>query len=115
MKLKYVVVYQELPDNYCAYLPELPGCISAADTWEEIQEMVREAVTLHLESMLEDGDPLPEGGMSLEDAMTYHCQPLSREEGESLAELGDDWPALRSTTFAPVEVEVPTPQAVVGD
>ena len=115
MKLKYVVVYQELPDNYCAYLPELPGCISAADTWEEIQEMVREAVTLHLESMLEDGDPLPEGGMSLEDAMAYHCQPLSREEEESLAELGDDWSALLSTTFAPVEVEVPAPQAVAGN
>ena len=115
MKLTYVVVYQELPNNYCAYLPELPGCISTGKTWDEIQDMVREAVTLYLESTLEDGDPLPEGGMTLEDAMAYHCQPLSREEEESLAELGDDWPAVLSTTFAPVEVDVPAPQAVAGN
>lgn len=45
MKLKYVVVYEQTPNNYCAYLPDLPGCISTGKTWKDIQEMIREAVT----------------------------------------------------------------------
>ena len=28
MKLKYVVVYEQTPNNFCAYAPDLPGCIS---------------------------------------------------------------------------------------
>ena len=38
MKLKYVVIYERTPNNYSAYSPDLPGCISTGKTWEEIQE-----------------------------------------------------------------------------
>ena len=79
MKLKFVVVYEQTPNNYAAYLPELPGCVSTGKNWDHIQEMIQEAVTFHLESMLEDGDPIPQGTMSLEDAMgsnTAHPRSL---------------------------------------
>ena len=115
MKLKYVVIYIELPDNYCAYLPELPGCISAADTWEEIQEMVQEAVTLYLESTLETGNPIPGPRMSLEDAMAHHCKPFTAEEQEALNQISNDWTPTLSITIAPIEVEVPAPQPVAGN
>lgn len=105
MKLKYVVVYEETPNNYCAYLPDLPGCISTGKTWEDIQQMTREAVTLHIEGMLEQGEMLPEKPMSMEEAMVYHCQPLTEREKETLAQYGDAPPAL-STTFGMMEVEV---------
>ena len=36
----YMVVIEQTPNNYCAYLPDFPGCVSAAQTWREIQEMV---------------------------------------------------------------------------
>ena len=38
MKLKYAVVYERTPNNYSAYSPDLPGCISTGETWEDIQE-----------------------------------------------------------------------------
>ena len=104
MKLKYAVVFEQTPNNYSAYPPDLPGCISTGKTWNDIHEMIRESIRLHLESMLEDGEPLLKPQMSVEDAMAHHCQNLS-EFKESLADFGDDESAL-STTFEMVEVEV---------
>ena len=40
--------------------PDLPGCISAGDTLEEAMSMAREALSLHLFGLLEDGDPVPD-------------------------------------------------------
>ena len=97
MKLQYAVVYEQTPNNYCAYPPDLPGCTSTGRTWEDIQEMIREAIALHIEAMMENGQPLPEPQMSVEEAMVFHNQ--------ALAEFGDDVPTL-STTFGMLEVEV---------
>ncbi len=36
MRLKYAVVYERTPNNFSAYVPELPGCISTGKTWDEI-------------------------------------------------------------------------------
>ena len=110
MKQKYVVVYEETPNNYCAYLPDLPGCVSTGKTREEIRESVREAVVFHIEGMLKHGDPLPESPMSLNQAVAYHNEPLTEAEQETLAGYGPDSPLL-STTFGMVEVEV---QAYAG-
>ncbi len=105
MKLKYVAVYEQTPNNYCAYLPDLPGCISTGGTWEEVTTMVREAVVFHIEGMLAHGNPLPERPMSLEEAETYHQQTLPQPIMENFSEYGQDLPSL-STTFEFVEVEV---------
>ena len=78
MKLKVVAVLTEMPNNYAAYVPDLPGCISTEKTWEKMLEMIEEAITGHVEVMLEYGDPLPERNMSMEEAMAYHCEPSHR-------------------------------------
>lgn len=109
MKLSYVVVFERSPNNYSAYAPDVPGCVSVGDTWEEMQAMIKEALEFHIESMVEDGEAIPEPRMSLEEAMAYHSQPLTDEEKASLAEFGDETPTL-STTFEPVEIEVRLPQ-----
>ena len=57
MKLQYAVVFERTPNNYCAYVPDLPGCISTGKTWTEMKEMIQEAITGHIEVMLEYGDP----------------------------------------------------------
>ena len=105
MKLKYVVVYEQTPNNFCAYAPDLPGCISTGKTWDEVREMMREAIGFHLERMLESGESVPEPRMSIEEAKAYHNEPLSKQEQDAFSEFGDDAPGL-STTFGMVEVEV---------
>ena len=63
MKLKYAVVFEQTPNNYAAYAPDVPGCISTGKTWDEMQEMIREALTFHIEFLIEEGDPVPEPKM----------------------------------------------------
>ncbi len=57
---KYAVVIEKGPNNYSAFVPDLPGCITTGCTVEEIEENIREAIELHLEGMREDGEPIPE-------------------------------------------------------
>jgi predicted RNase H-like HicB family nuclease len=44
---------------YGVVVPDLPGCYSAGDTLEEAIANAREAILLHLESLLDDKQPLP--------------------------------------------------------
>ena len=99
MIVKYAVVYERTPNNYCAYAPELPGCISTGKTWDDIREMIREAITFHLEDMVENGESVPLPQMSVGEAMAYHI--------ESLSQAGEDIPDSE-TTFGIVEVDMPT-------
>jgi predicted RNase H-like HicB family nuclease len=57
---KYAVVIEAGPNNYSAYVPDLPGCVSTGQTLDEIQKNIREAIEYHIEGMIEDGDPIPE-------------------------------------------------------
>jgi Uncharacterized conserved protein len=59
--MKKVIVEVEFSgNNYSCYLPDLPGCISAGITLKEVKANILEAMDFHLESMREDGDPIPE-------------------------------------------------------
>ena len=58
--LSYTVILERTRTGYSAYAPDLPGCVSVGGTREEIVEMMREAMEFHLESMIEDGDEIPE-------------------------------------------------------
>lgn len=107
MKLKVVAVLTEMPNNYAAYVPDLPGCISTGKTWEKMLEMIQECLEFHIEGMMLNGDPLPERYMSLEEAMAYHCEPISEEELEELSKY--DFPPTLSVTFKEIEVEVDIP------
>ena len=57
---EYVVVYEWAGENYSAYVPDLPGCIAAGDTLEETEDLMRGAIELYIESLLEAGKPVPE-------------------------------------------------------
>jgi predicted RNase H-like HicB family nuclease len=58
--MKYAVIYEKTPSGYSAYVPDLPGCVAAAGTFAETAGLIRGAIELHLETMREDGDPIPE-------------------------------------------------------
>ena len=109
MNLKYAVIYERSPNNYSAYAPDVPGCIGAAKTWDEIQQMMREAIEFHIEALIEDGDPVPEPTMSIRDAMEYHLSLDDDYELDPEWGITVDEPFVETeTTFGFVDVEVPT-------
>jgi predicted RNase H-like HicB family nuclease len=57
---KYAIVIEQGENNFSAYVPDLPGCITTGRTIEEIERNIREAVELHLKVLREDGEPIPE-------------------------------------------------------
>lgn len=57
--MKYAVIFEKSSNGYGAYVPDLPGCVAVGDTLEETQQLIREAIELHLHGMREDGDPIP--------------------------------------------------------
>ena len=62
---KYAVVIEHGPNNLSAYVPDFPGCVTTGRTVEEIEHNIREAMELHLEGMVEDGEPIPEPSTSV--------------------------------------------------
>ena len=46
-------------EGYGLYFPDLPGCVTAADTLAELPGNAREALELHLSGMIEDGEAIP--------------------------------------------------------
>lgn len=58
--MKYVAIIGKTGNGYAAHLPDLPGCIAAADTFEETRNLIEEAANFHVEGMIEDGETIPE-------------------------------------------------------
>ncbi len=58
--MEYTVVIEEGPTSYGAHVPELPGCVAAATTREEVSRLIREAIQLYTEELERDGLPVPE-------------------------------------------------------
>ncbi|CAN5827800.1 type II toxin-antitoxin system HicB family antitoxin [soil metagenome] len=57
---RYAIVIESAGDNFSGYVPDLPVCIATGDTPDEVADLLREAIDLYLESLVEDGEPLPE-------------------------------------------------------
>ncbi|NWF91267.1 MAG: type II toxin-antitoxin system HicB family antitoxin [Ignavibacteriaceae bacterium] len=56
----YSVVIEPDEKGYHAYVPALVGCHSFGQTIDEARVNISEAIQLHIESMLEDGEVVPE-------------------------------------------------------
>ncbi|HEW92772.1 MAG TPA: type II toxin-antitoxin system HicB family antitoxin [Thermotogaceae bacterium] len=46
-------------NGYYAYCPELRGCYSQGDTYEEALENIKDAIKLHIEDILENAEEIP--------------------------------------------------------
>ena len=57
--MRYMVVIERGEKSWGAHVPDLPGCVAAAKTREEVLELVREAIDFHIESLRQDGRPVP--------------------------------------------------------
>jgi predicted RNase H-like HicB family nuclease len=56
----YVALLSKDPDSdYGVDFPDFPGCVTAGETPEEARELALEALRLHIEGMIEDGEKIP--------------------------------------------------------
>jgi predicted RNase H-like HicB family nuclease len=57
--MRYMVVIEQGESSYGAYVPDLPGCVAAAETEEEVKRLIQEAIEFHLEDLSESGSKIP--------------------------------------------------------
>ena len=56
----YLVIYEQGKDGgWGAYAPDLPGLGVAAETREEVANLIREGIHIYLDELRQDGLPLP--------------------------------------------------------
>jgi predicted RNase H-like HicB family nuclease len=56
---EYLVIFERDGDNWGAYAPDLPGVGVVGDTRQEADQLIREAIALHLDGLREAGEPIP--------------------------------------------------------
>jgi antitoxin HicB len=58
--MRNIVLYQDEDGMWCVRVPSLPGCFTQGQTMEEAIENAKDAITVYIESLIEDGLPVPE-------------------------------------------------------
>ncbi len=64
--MRYAVIVEKGPDSYGAYVPDLPGCVAAGDTREEVVSLIREAMEFHIEGLKQQGLLVPAPSSAVE-------------------------------------------------
>jgi predicted RNase H-like HicB family nuclease len=57
--VEYLVVVEKGKKSFGAYVPDLPGCVAVGETRREVLKLIREGIELHLEALMEAGEPIP--------------------------------------------------------
>jgi predicted RNase H-like HicB family nuclease len=57
--MRYATIIEQMPTNYSAYVPDLPGCIATGATVEEVLAQIQAAISFHLEGLQLEGLPIP--------------------------------------------------------
>ena len=57
--MRYLVVVEKGLTSYGAHVPDLPGCIAAGESKEDVIALIRDAIEFHLEGLRQEGQPIP--------------------------------------------------------
>ncbi len=60
MKNFVAVIHKEDDSDYGVSFPDFPGCVTAGSTLEEVKNMAFEALSFHIQGMIEDGANIPD-------------------------------------------------------
>lgn len=58
--MQYLVVIERSETGFGAYVPDLPGCIAAGESREEVVALIQEAIEFHIDGLKRSGDLIPE-------------------------------------------------------
>ncbi|EFK11786.1 toxin-antitoxin system, antitoxin component, HicB family [delta proteobacterium NaphS2] len=54
------IVHKDAKSDFSVSFPDFPGCITAGKDIDEAKDMAQEALTFHVQGMIEDGETLPD-------------------------------------------------------
>ena len=57
---RYLILIETSTAGYSAYAPDLPGCVAAGATREDVEREMRDAIAFHLAGLQQAGEPIPE-------------------------------------------------------
>ena len=57
---EYLVIYEQGDTSWGAYSPDLPGVAVVGETRAEVEQLIRDAISLHLDGLREAGLAVPE-------------------------------------------------------
>ncbi len=60
MSIRYTVIFEHAENNWAAYVPDLPGCITTGESLEETERNIGEAIRGHVRTLREFGERVPE-------------------------------------------------------
>jgi predicted RNase H-like HicB family nuclease len=78
--MKYAVVIERAGENLSAYVPDLPGCIVTGNSVYEVEQLVREAISFHLDGLREENSDTEDGSIDFF-LCSNLCPLLSRRVG----------------------------------
>ena len=64
--MRYLVVVEKGPASWGAHVPDVPGCVAAAESREEVLELIRDATAFHIEGLRAEGEDVPVPASSAE-------------------------------------------------
>ena len=84
---EYAVVFEKAPNNWAAYVPDLPGCVTTVKTLEETRKLIAEAIEFHIEGM--QHQVFIEGFSQIQQQTIgeFHLMGLFRQQGIAMHPL----------------------------
>ena len=58
--MRYMVVVEQGPSSFGAYVPDLPGCIAVGESRQDVLQRIQEAIEFHLEGIKDEGASVPQ-------------------------------------------------------
>ena len=64
--MRYGYLIEKTKTGFSAFVPDLHGCVATARTKQQLRRRMKQSILMHLKSIIEDGDPIPEQTCKLE-------------------------------------------------
>ena len=57
---QYLVIYEQCEGSWSAHSPDVPGCVAAGASREEVAQLMAEGIVLHLDLLRREGLEIPQ-------------------------------------------------------
>lgn len=64
--MQYTVIFEEGETSWGAYVPDLPGCVAAGESREDVLQLIREAIAFHIDGLRANDEDVPQPHSSSE-------------------------------------------------